>query len=236
MELSKTLKNASIVYVNEPFHLKATFRDDCNTSNDYKLYWEVCKCDEDTGLCDQVIPYGRSWSPDRPKTLFPRLFRGTGYLYIRCVFKRMTDKIKKQFEQVKTYDYGYVRLEFPPLVAIISGPARAVKGNQTFVILDASESYDPDKKYEKIEGMSLNWLCRTQGQEEQTTSTEKIQTSGCYNFTGNLNNSSPLLRVDLKNVKGNRTYVFQVVIRKGQRISRAMSKLKVDEPFILTIG
>ena len=117
-------------------------------------------------------------------------------------------------------------------MAIISGPGRAVKGNQTFVILDASESYDPDKKYEKIEGMSLNWLCREEGQVEPT----KIQTSGCYNFTGKLNNSSPLLRVDLKNVKGNRTYVFQVVIRKGQRISRAMSKLKVDEPFILTIG
>ena len=245
MELKKSIENATIVYLNKPFDLKAKFLDNCNTPIEYKLYWEVSKCDENTGLCDRVIPYGKSWSPtSKPKRLFPRIFGGTAYLYIRCVFQSSMDKNK-----VKAYDYGYVRLVLPPLVATIKGPAEIVKGNHSVVILDASESYDPNQKFKKTQGMSLNWFCGVESkayekQGEPATGspsavnehTGTASAESCFNFTAKVNNTSPLLSFNLQNVKGNRTYVFEVVIHKGKRTSRAHYKLRVHDPFFFSIG
>lgn len=236
-ELKKSLDDATIVYTNTPFILRAKLRDDCNTPSDYKLYWEVCRCDESTGMCDPVIKYGGAWEPTRPKRLFPRLFRGTGYLYIRCLFKTSS---KGQLD-VKSYGYGYLRLVLPPLVPRIIGPSSVVRGNYTFVTLDASESYDPDRKTMKTKGMSINWFCKEESEDHEEPATDLISTEeerpgSCYNLTGEVNDSSLELLLNLQNIKGNRSYVFQLVIQKGDRTAQTTHKLRVNEPFDFSIG
>lgn len=236
-KLQDSVQNATAIYSNRLFPLGATFQDECNTPSDYELQWEVCAFEEDTGVCNQVIKYGKSWTPPRPKLLFPRLFRGAKYLYIRCVFRSSTEEHK-----VKAYDNGYVRIVLPPLVAKIIGPDRVIRGNHTVVILDASESYDPDKKYIKTKGMSLKWSCRMEREaldNQPDSSSQTVveeHTGSCYEFTGKVNNTLPVLHVNLQNVKGNKTYVIEVVVQKGDRTMRASHNLRVDEPFVFSIG
>ena len=246
-ELKKSLDDATVVYTNARFFLRAKLRDNCNTPSYYKLYWEVCRCDESTGMCDPVIKYGGVWKPTRPKLLFPRLFRGTGYLYIRCLFKTSS---KDQLD-VKSYGYGYLRLVLPPLVPRIIGPSSVVRGNYTFVTLDASESYDPDRKTMKTKGMSINWFCKEESEIHEEPATDlpsseepatdlpsamKERPGSCYNLTGEVNDSSLELLLNLQNIKGNRSYVFQLVIQKGDRTAQTTHKLRVNEPFVLSIG
>ena len=220
-ELKKSLDEAAVVYTNKLFFLRATLRDNCNTPSDYKLYWEVCRCDEGTGMCDPVIKYGGAWKPTKPKLLFPRLFRGTGYLYIRCLFKTSAqDKL-----EVKSYDYGYLRLVLPPLVPRIIGPSSVVRGNYTFVTLDASESYDPDRKPMKTKGMSINWFCKEESDDHEELPRAVEERPGSLE-----------LLLNLQNLKGNRSYVFQLVIQKGDRTAQTTHKLRVNEPFVFTIG
>ena len=211
-------------------------RDNCNTPSAYKLYWEVCRCDEITGMCDPVIRYGGVWNPTKPKLLYPRLLRGTGYLYIRCLYKTSS---QNQVE-VKSYGYGYLRLVLPPLVARIIGPSSVVRGNYTFVTLDASESYDPDRKAMKTKGMSINWFCKGESEDHEEPATGvptavKERLGSCYNLTGEVNNSSPELLLNLQKLKGNRSYVFQLVIQKGDRTAQTTHKLRVNETFVFSI-
>lgn len=236
LELEKSLDNAMVVYTNKQFSLRAAFQDNCNTSSDYQLYWEICKCDENTGACDSVIPYGLGWKPERQnKTLFPRLFGGNHYLYIRCVFKKLGHKGSPSID-VKAYSYGYVRLMLPHLVAKVLGPDKVVRGNRTVVHLDASKSYDPDMVHMKTKGMTFQWICKEAEGGSSLVKTAKGITDqaeeklhGCYNLT------SPVLSVNLQALKGNRTYIFKIVIQKGGRTTQASHELRVEDPFIFSI-
>ena len=236
-ELKKSSDEAAVVYTNARFELQATLRDNCNTPSVYKLYWEVCRCDEGTGKCDPVIKYGGAWKPTRKLLLFPRLFRGTGYLYIRCLLKTSSnDQLK-----VKSYGYGYLRLVLPPLAPRIIGPSSVVRGNYTIVTLDASESYDPVRKPMKTKGMSINWSCKEESEDHEEPATDlpsavEERPGSCYNLTGKVNDSSLELLLNLQNLKGNRSYVFQLVIQKGDRSAQTTHKLRVNEPFVFSIG
>lgn len=243
MELEKSLENAIVVYSTSPFPLRATLQDNCNTSSDYQLYWEISKCDDKTRVCDSVVHYGGRWKPTGQKVLYPRLFHGTGYLYIRCVYRKQIERTAMSLD-IKTYSYGFVRLLRPPLIAKIEGADKVVRGIHTFVKLDASKSYDPDRNSLKTKGMLLHWYCEEETEDEKIhkkSVTEmpnqgngKLQ--GCYKFTGEVNNSFPLLIVNLQPVKGNKTLIFTIVIQKEDRIAQVSHRLRVEEPFVFSIG
>ncbi|XP_022801660.1 uncharacterized protein LOC111339299 [Stylophora pistillata] len=234
VELGKTLKNATIIYTNSRFLLKATYNGNCKDDNygGYELHWEVSKCEESTGLCNQIIPYGKN-KPGRPKYLFPRLF-GASYMYIRCV-------LKNHSQQTITYDYGYARITLPPLVAVIEGLSSVLKGNESVVRLDGSASYDPEVKHKNSEGLSFTWYCRREGagQDDKgtiwTVSPKEVRVCHGTEFR-HLNNSLATLTLDLGKLSGNNAYVFELLVQKGDRSTRTIHKLQVEPPFKLFIG
>lgn len=234
LELEQSLENATVIYSSDRFPLRVKFQEaNCSKSKGYQRFWEVCKCEENTRLCNQMIPYGPS-KPGRTKKLYPRLF-GPGYMYIRCLIR---DPARGNL--VITYDYGYVRIILPPLVAQVTGPSSVRRGNESVVMLDASESYDPEKMHKKTQGLKLNWYCRQENvshrNQDQLSTVAPSDVGGCHGANGGkLNISSPLLHIDVENLRGNNTYVFEVVVQKGSRSSRATRKLRVLEPFVLSI-
>ena len=233
VDLQKSLENATVIYSNDPFPLGAIFQDDCHSSNGYALYWEVCECEEQTGFCNQIIPYGKK-RPGRTKKLYPRLF-DAGYLYIRCL---VTDPKDPKVPIV--YDYGYVKIILPPIVAKLEGPANVIKGNESVVTLSASESYDPEKIHKKTEGLVLTWYCGgdiISHDNRDGLSTVSPRDAGRCQGDGilKINSTLPVLQLNVSNSKGNRTYFFEVVAQKGDRSANATHKLRVDEPFIISI-
>lgn len=178
------------------------------------------------------MPYGMR-KPGRTKKLYPRLF-GAVYLYIRCL-------VKNGSSNILTYDYGYVRIILPPLVAKIAGPSEVIRGNVSVVIISASESYDPEKKHKKTEGLTLTWYCRKKenvlhDHQDEPSAVSPNDVGGCHgDDTGKINNSSPQLYLNMQNFRGNATYIFDVVIQKGDRSSNATHELRVEEPFVISI-
>ena len=230
MDLEKSLENATVIYTTGSFPVRAIFQDDCDTSNGYKLYWEVCKCEQETGSCNDIIPYGRI--PGNTRKIYPRVF-GAGYLYVRCL-------VKDANSNTITYDYGYIRITLPPLVARIEGPSAVIKGNESVVIISAAESYDPEKRHKKTEGLTLTWYCRQENMSHDNHdqfSTVSPQEAGvCQgDNTGKINNSSPLLYLDVNILKGNTKYIFDIVVQKGDRSANATHELRVEEPFVIYI-
>ena len=233
VDLQKSLENATVIYTNDRFPLGATLQDDCYSSNGYALYWEVCKCEEQTGLCNQIIPYGLK-RPGRTKKLYPRLF-GAGYLYVRCL---VTDPGDPKVPIV--YDFGYVKIILPPIVAKLEGPTNAIRGNESVVILNASESYDPERVHKKTEGLAFTWYCGggiMSHDNRSGLSTASPSDAGRCQSDGilKINSTSPVLKLNVSNFRGNHTYFFEVVVQKGDRSSNATHRLRVDEPFGISI-
>ena len=232
VSLNKTLEYATVLYTNERFVVTAEFTNNCSSLRGINLQWEVSKCDEGTRHCNTIIPYGRPGSALR-KTIYPRIF-GAGYLYVRCAVKQYGHK-------VLTYDFGYVRIILVPLEVNLIGPHTAIRGNTSLVLLDASKSYDPDYRYKKTEGLIFSWYCKqdveTFDSQEASSHEHGNGTDGCYgDGPGKINNSLTFLVVEVDKMKGNRTYVFEVVVQKEEgRISRLTHRLTVYEPFVLSL-
>lgn len=150
-------------------------------------------------------------------------------MYIRCL-------VKDGNSNVIAYDYGYVRIILPPLVANIAAPCSVIKGNETVIIISAAESYDPERRHKKSEGLTLTWYCSEENtsrdNHDELSTVSPNDAGGCQ---GKINNSSPLLYLNLNNLRGNNTYVFEVVVQKGDRSSNATHKLRVEEPFVISI-
>lgn len=175
--------------------------------------------------------------PGRTKKLYPRLF-GAGYLYIRCF---VTDaKDPKDFKVPIVYDYGYVKIILPPIVAKLAGPSSVIRGNESVVILSASESYDPEKIHKKTKGLALTWYCGggiISHDNRDGLSTVSPGDAGRCQGDGilKINSTSSLLQLNVSNLRGNHTYFFEVVVQKGDRSANATHRLRVDEPFVISI-
>ena len=233
VDLRKSLENATVIFTNEPYLLEATFQDDCHSSNGYAVYWEVCECEEQTRLCNQIIPYGKR--PGNTKKLYPRLF-GAGYLYIRCLVRDPKDPKVSPI----VYDYGYVKIILPPIVAKLEGPTNVIRGNESVILLSASESYDPEKVHKKTEGLALTWYCGGRiilhDNRDGLSTVSPSDAGGCQgDDILKINNTSPVLQLNVNNLRGNHTYLFEVVIQKGDRLSNATHRLRVHEPFDISI-
>lgn len=234
VDLQKSLDNATVVYTNDLFPLGVTLQDDCPSSKGYALNWEVCKCEEQTRLCNQITPYGTG-RPGSTKKLYPRLFDAGYYLYVRAF---VTDPKDPQVPIV--YDYGYVKIILPPIVTKLEGPANVIIGNESVVILSASESYDPEKIHKKTEGLSLTWYCGggiLSNDNRDRLSTVSPGDYGPCQGDGilKINSTSSVLPLNVNSLRGNHTYFFEVVVQKGERSSNATHRLRVDEPFVISI-
>ena len=172
--------------------------------------------------------------PGRTKKLYPRLF-GAGYLYVRCLAAHPKDP-----KVPIVYDFGYVKIILPPIVAKLEGPSNVITGNESVVILSASESYDPEKIHKKTEGLALTWYCGggiiSHDNRDGLSTVSPSEAGRCQGDSIlKINTTSSVLQLNVSNLRGNYTYFFEVVIQKGDRSSNATHRLRVDEPFVTCI-
>ena len=152
---------------------------------------------------------------------------GESYLYIRCVAFIITPSGD---DKVETYDYGYVRVVYPSLVAQIAGSSAAIKGNGS-VKLDASSSYDPNARLKNSSGLSFSWYCKRVDGD-----VTKEDLSGCYgHHSGKLSSTKPFIEVDVDSMDANQTYLFELVVTKDRRVSKTIHTLVVLPPYVISL-
>ena len=132
------------------------------------------------------------------------------YLYVR-----FTAHLKEIDN--KTLDvFGFLKIVQPALVANIRGPKKAKKQFGAGVVLNASNSYDPDILSKGT--LNFTWLCRR-------TKDEAVYKGECQ--YGRKSANGTLFYVHVNKLKSKHTYEFNLTVSKGNRKSFVTHQLKI---------
>lgn len=223
ISLKKTLKEATVLYTTQNITIYAeTSRGNCNESFNFR--WEIAKASDTSSEFRRFVDHGEPFNNKTGKLQLKGREFGEGYLYIRCVAFIIAPSGD---DRVETYDYGYARVVYPSLVAQIAGSSAAIKGNGS-VMLDASGSHDPNARLKNSSGLSFSWYCKRVDDD--------IMKEGCYgHHSGKLSSNKPFIEVDVDSMDGNQTYLFELVVTKDRRVSRAIHALAVFPPYVISL-
>ena len=197
------------------------------------LSWESSEASETNGAfsVSQTLKVGSENLTITPKTLSPGLY-----------YVRLFAKMNKE-EGAINYDYGFLKVVLPDLVAKIRGVSKAVKGTGT-IVLDATDSYDPNETTLKDQGIVFTWLCRREDEDFSNMESLPIDLSygrekilgGCFGYgVGKLNHTGPTLKIDINKMISQNAYVFMVIVQKENRSSTANHTLRIESSISFSI-
>ena len=165
-------------------------------------------CDENRNLTFQKISL-------KERFVFnPRKICGycnTPYSIIIRYSARLNDPGGKRIEA-----FNLLKVELPELLAEIKGQQEASRGVSGEVILNASQSHDPDSLAYGV--LSFNWFCSYK--MDNTSLNES-----CGN--GKMTSNGSILVVYVNRLKSMQSYYFKVLISKGNRKKESTHVLKV---------
>lgn len=234
VNLSKTESEATIVYLTESITLKGEVELRCNTTSQTLYTWELASVRIENNQLISPLTFGigliqvtekaRNW--------------GVGLKYVK-----FTTSMTGQ-EGTASYDYGFINVTLPPLVAIIKGPNEVVKGTGPFV-LDARDSLDPSDPFTKYKGITFIWLCRRSGESftnvnmsvpVDVISEKKRNKGGCFGYgPGRMKETGPLLHVEPAFMASKNSYIFQVIITKDNRQTKLEHQMRVNSSLSLSL-
>lgn len=226
ISLSKTLDEATVLFTTQNIMIQAeTKRGNCDKSLYFQ--WEIAKASDQSSEFGGFVSHGDAFKNISGVLELNGRELGECYLYIRC----NAFNTGPSGEELKTYDYGFVRVLYPPLIAHITGSITAIKGNGS-VILNASSSYDPHTLVRNSRELTFTWYCR-----RLDNNITKEGSSGCYGHTdsGRLTSNGSILVVDVDKMDANQTYLFELLIAKDRRVSRSFHALTVTPPFVISL-
>ncbi|RMX60858.1 hypothetical protein pdam_00003501 [Pocillopora damicornis] len=226
ISLNKTLTSAKVLYTTQNITIHATTkRGNCHKSLSFR--WEIAKASDHLGEFGMLISRGDIFESKKGILKLRGSEFGEGFLYIRCAafIRDLAGELV-----LETYDYGYVRLLNPPLIALITGATSAIKGNGS-VVLDASNSYDPLSIQNNSNGLIFSWFCR-----KMDGKLTKANTRSCNGrYSKSPYSTGSVFSVDVDYMDANYTYVFELVVTKDRRVTRAFHNLTVTPPYIISL-
>ena len=228
IHLKKTHKNAARITAVDMYVIIGEVTAHCNTSSSMLLSWERSEVNKESGAFAVGPPLdkfrGSKNLTIEPRTLPPGLY------YIRLIAE-MTKE-----EGAIDSDFGFLEVVLPEIVAKILGVNKAVKGTGK-IVLDASHSYDPYEMNIKDQGLVFTWLCRREEEDfsyiqslsiDQSYGRDKVL-GGCFGYgVGKLNTTEPTIEIDINGMISQSSYVFKVIVQKGNRSSSANHTLLVE--------
>lgn len=208
-------------------------RSRCNTSTSILLSWEINEIEELTGafmMSDGTVVASQNL------TIKPRRLK------VGLYFIRLIAEMRKE-EGAVNYDYGFLRVVLPDLVAKVRGAKMAVKGTGNFV-LDGTDCYDPDNPSAKDQGMVFTWLCRRESEEFSNMETLPIESpfgrakvlGGCFGYgVGKMNTTESIIEIDINRMPSKSTFVFKLIVEKENRTAVTFHYLTVESSIDFSI-
>lgn len=233
IHLNKTHTCATRITTVDLFVVIGEVRSRCNTSTSMLLSWESNEIEELNGA---FMMSDRLAVASQNLTIEPRRFK------VGLYFIRLTAEMTKE-EGAVNYDYGFLRVVLPDLVAKVRGVKKAVKGTGN-IVLDGTDCYDPDNPSAKDQGMVFTWLCRRDSEEFSNMETLPIESSlgrakalgGCFGYgVGKMNTTEPILEIDISKMPSKSTFVFKLIVQKENRTAVAFHNLTVESSIDFSI-
>lgn len=233
MQLKHSVPESDLIMTSdESLILKAITTSSCVESNQTQYQWMFSTVDSETTYFSPFLMYGVT---DR-NTIWLRPSRfGAGIVYV-SVEVSVSENAPGTF----SYDFGFVRIRKPDLIAKIVGPASVTRelGNVT---IDGSWSYDPEPQSLQTETLNYMWQCQRTCRWDPVDSLffPKAEVEPCFgiaNETDSTISSHRTAIVDFPSVKSNCTYLFGLTITKDRRESYAKHELKIRPAVPFYVG
>ena len=233
VHLNKTHTNATTITTIDMFVIVGEISLHCNTSTSMLLSWESNEIGDLNGafLLSQTLNVGSKNVTIEPKMLSAGLY-----------FIRLVAEMTKE-EGAIGYDYGFLRVVLPDLVAKIRGAEKAVKGTGT-IVLDATDSYDPQEPAARDKGLVFTWYCRREEEDFSNVESLPIDSAfgrkkilgGCFGYgVGMMNATEPILTININGMVSKNTYVFKLIVEKENRSSYTNHTLRVESSIAFSI-
>ena len=235
LQLNKTHFNATRMTTIDMFVVVGKVTIHCNTSTSMLLSWESYEVEEENGAFS-VSQVDFTDVRSENLTIAPKK------LLVGLYYIRLTAEMTKE-EGAINFDYGFLEVVLPNLVAKISGVDKAVKGTGN-IFLDATDSYDPAEPSLKDQGLTFTWLCRREDEDLSNMASLPIDNShgwekihgGCFGYgVGMLNTTEPTIEIDIGGMISQNTYVFTVIVQKANRSSAVNHTLRVESSISFSI-
>ena len=191
--------------------------------------WHIIKVYEPSKLFEKFLasPFNMSKNSVKVK----RSLEKDVFFYVSYVFRsRLQDRIIG-------YDYGYLRVKRdPPPIARIFGSSYASKG-EVNITLNGSLSYNPQQGGQ----LYFTWLCRriyeAFSAPYYSADRPNVRTdfsTGCFGYgPGILNVTTNVLVVYVDKMEEGQTYVFELIIKSGQKTFNATHQLTINLEFFI---
>lgn len=225
--LKHSVSESDIVYTtNRSLNLRTELTTNCSTSKQIQYQWMFSRIDSETNYFSPFLMYGLT---DRNSIKLKPRFMGAGVLYVSL------EASVSEVPEASSYDYGFLRIRLPDLVAKIVAP-EAVSKRHMNVNLDGSWSYDPEYKWLQYRRLKFSWRCQKQCPQEpldiSTISRAKVEPCyGIANATHLVFSNQRVVIIDVTSLKSNCAYLFHLSVAKDSRIAHSEHALKVTPAF-----
>ena len=224
LSLKHSLSESDIVYTtNRSLNLRTDkVINNCSALNQIEYQWMFSRVDSETGFFTPFLMYGFT---DRTTIkLKPRLL-GAGVLYVSL------EASVSEVTGASAYDYGFLRVRHPDLVAKIVAPGSISKGDSK-VKLDSSGSYDPEFKWLQYRKLNFSWQCQRQCRWDSLDilTDSRAEREPCYgiaNATDSVISNQRVLIIDVDFLRSSCIYLFHLSVAKGSRITHKEHALEV---------
>ena len=172
---------------------------------------------------------------DRNTISLPPRFLGAGIVYVSVEVS-----VSENSPETFSYDFGFVRIRYPDLVAKIVGPASITRGLGNLKI-DGSMSYDPESVSLQTGTLTFMWQCQRACRWDPVDILffPKAKVEPCFgiaNESDSTISSQSSVIIHLPSLKSNCTYLFGLTITKDSRVSYAMHELKIRPAVPFYVG
>ena len=190
--------------------------------------WHIIKVYEPSKLFEKFLasPFNKSKSSVKVK----RSLEKDVFFYVSYVFRSRLQN------RIIGYDYGYLLVKRDPPIASIFGSSYASKGEGN-ITLNGSLSYNPQQGGQ----LYFTWLCRriyeAFSAPYYSADRPNVRTdfsTGCFGYGLRiLNVTTNVLVVYVDKMEEGQTYVFELIIKSGQKTFNATHQLTINLEFFI---
>ena len=129
--------------------------------------------------------------------------------------------------EAKYWFNTHLRVISSQLVASIAGGSSLEidSSSKTLLKLDASNSFDPDNRYDKSK-LNFDWTCRFENNSMPAVPDELCNSTGFVKLPPSVGNRK-IVELDVDRFRENVTYVFKVTVNESSRSSSAKQRVKL---------
>ena len=215
-----------------PLIFKAIATSNCFGSNQTQYQWMLSTVDSETTYFSPFLIYGVT---DRNTISLRPSFLGAGIVYVSVQVS-----VPENSPGTFSYDFGFVRIRLPDLIAKIVGPTSVTRvlGNVT---IDGSRSYDPGSQSLQTGTLGFTWRCQRTCRWDPVDILffPKAEVEPCFgiaNETDSTISSQSTAVIHLSSLKSNCTYLFGLTVAKDSRVSYTKHELEIRPTVPFYVG